>query len=116
MELLNCVAICYIIIYKHAQVLTILQMLWYLEIYLQHIYTSDCQTFTALVDSEEEEDELFEVSLIVKQAVFGTGLYKINENTVVVTIFDPTLQSKHTCTIFIVSHYNYFLYISFGNV
>ena len=76
------------------------------EIFATH--TSDCQTFTALVDSEEEEDELFEVSLIVKQAVFGTGLYKINENTVVVTIFDPTLQSKHTCTIFIVSHYNYF--------
>ena len=57
--------------------------------------TSDCQTFIALADNDEEEDELFEVSLILKQVVYGTGMYKNTErSTVVVTIFDLTSQSK----------------------
>ena len=67
-------------------------------------HTSDCQTFTTVVDIEEEEDELFEVSLILKQVVFGSGLYKITSNTVVVTILDATTQSKtYTYNIYCIS-------------
>ena len=67
--------------------------------------TSDCQVFTALIDNKEENDELFEISLNLKEIVFGTGLHNITENTVVITIFDLTLEGK-TKLPFIVFHYN----------
>ena len=65
----------------------------------------DCQVFTALIDNKEENDEFFEISLNLKQIAFGTGLHNINENTVVITIFDVTLKGK-TKLRFIVFHYN----------
>ena len=65
----------------------------------------DCQVFTALIDKIEENDEFFEISINVMEIVFGTGLHNINENTVVITIFDKTVKGK-TKLRFIVFHYN----------